>query len=998
MFTRAWLTALPDLGTVTENAHDEDELQAMALATEQEAAVSAEAEATRRESGHSGISGTTAKTSFSQEELADLDSDVIVDVLPDLVNAADQMATLLVHHDPKARPVIWKEIRIQGSRYNKLYSNRLASLSVHKRSFGSQEYIQPSIVSRALLGVQSPGEVPDGLWRPDNILFMINLAQMLRAVLVLVNDPVKLTQEGYNSLELLDAHFARTCLAVNNVNNTNIVPLTPIYAAKGERSDSLIVCLGTVTENTHDEDELQAMALAAEHEAAVSAEAEATRRESGHSGISGTTAKTSFSQEELADLDSDVIVDVLPDLVKAADQMATLLVHHDPKARPVIWKEVRIQGSRYSKLYSNRLASLSVHKRSFGSQEYIQPSIVSRALLGVQSPGEVPDGLWRPDNILFVINLAQMLRAVLVLVNDPVKLTQEGYNSLELLDAHFARCIAGPVPDTEALRMLLHIQTQLVIVRLSTWQETPQFDPIDVITDSFFKRDADGDLVYKDAETLQMQDLAEADQQSWSGMMEQLVERDLKSPFREGIPLDMALAQLRSKYKWSLFVDQVIRYYTHRSTQLGQQIAAAGGFSNILEKMSEEVQRREDARLADMKRQSFRKPGSTPRKGFGKRAIAAMKAREKRLSETSTAPPAATAPAAEAPVAPVLDPRLAATQAEGPNDVQEDDWAPQPEEQVEDQPPAQQRAGSGLDLTGFRNMQTQNAKKGKAPARFLDRQENAVRISFDDSQESQQTLPGEGIAFRLPDHSSASDPYHVALSGVPAKRPFSQVNDEPQEFDPTQDTGFQVDTRDIAAADARRKTAPRPSIQPRSRAPPASKSNTANHERPASASASPSKRQRKNPGSAIPPPMPDADPEGGNIPPEQFYERAKVLAKHGRIVATQNKPQQVRTPWLPEEENALISLIERHGGNGISYASLKRQDEDEGDVLGRRSAEDMRFKARNMKFTMMGARVPLPENWECVVLDRKAIMKLRERSFQYEQERIRQINDAAPGV
>ncbi|KAK0316346.1 hypothetical protein LTR01_000093 [Friedmanniomyces endolithicus] len=726
--------------------------------------------------------------------------------------------------------------------------------------------------------------------------------------------------------------------------------------------------LGTVTENGTEEKDHEALALAAEQEAALSTEA--GRRESGYSGISGTTAKTSFSQEEIADLDPDTIIDVLPDLAKDASKVASLLVgelvDYDASVQSQVWKDIRTTGSRHNKRYTHRLDSLDVHKRNFGSQEYIQPSIVSRALLGVHSIGEVPTGPWRPDNILFLVNMAQMLR--LVLVSDPAEFTQEVYNSLELLDAHFMPCIAGS-PDREALRLLLTIQTQLVIVRLSEFQNVPQFDPMDVITDSFFKRDADGELMYKDAEALQLAELAN---QQILTTVTRLVHK-LKAPFKEGKPIVEAVAQLRSKHKWAKFVDEIINYYVHRSAQVDQEIAAAGGLEEVIESMSRGIQRREDARLAAMKRQSFASSG--PTKGFGKSAIANMKAREKRVSEMSDVAAVASAPTGRAPVVPSMNPRLAATEAQAV-----DDWAPPPVEEVEDQPPAQRRVGSTLDMSGFRNLQAQNAKKAKAPVRFLDHQEDAA-----DTAQHRGVLPDEGATFRLPGRSSASS--HMMSSSAPAKRPFARMDDEPEEFEPTQDTGFQLDTRDTTAADARRRLAPRPIAQMRPRTLPASShSLTADYNAPAptSASAGLAKKQRKNPGSTIPPPLPNADPEGANIPREHFYPSVKVLARQSRIGGTQGQRQQVRTPWTEDEEYALLQLIEEHCANGIRYADLKTLEAAEGNVLGRRSAEDMRFKARNMKLNILLARTALPENFDYVKLDRKMIEKLQERGVGYE--------------
>jgi len=99
----------------------------------------------------------------------------------------------------------------------------------------------------------------------------------------------------------------------------------------------------------------------------------------------------------------------------------------------------------------------------------------------------------------------------------------------------------------------------------------------------------------------------------------------------------------------------------------------------------------------------------------------------------------------------------------------------------------------------------------------------------------------------------------------------------------------------------------------------------------------------------------------------------------------------VRTPWSQEEDNALIDLIEEEGGDGISYAKLKSIDNMRGPDarLAKRSAEDMRFKARNMKETYLKGRSIMPNNFNYIVLDKKAINKLHSLGIDYRQERIR---------
>lgn len=714
-----------------------------------------------------------------------------------------------------------------------------------------------------------------------------------------------------------------------------------------------------------DEEQIQAEDLAADQNAAPAlndADDFAPRHESVISGVSQTTAKTTFSQEEIADLDPDVMVDVLPNLASAAEQLANLLVPADPNTRPVVWKEIRIDGSRHRKLFSNRVSSLMVHKHSFGSQEYIHPAIVLRALLGVQTMDEVPAAPWRPDSVIYLVNLAQMLRRVLVDVQDPSELDMEGYEALATLLTQFAPAIAGPQFDVEAVQTCLSLQVQLCVARLHIFQGHPGYDPTTIINETFFQTDDDGAPSYIFHEAMGLDSIGDAELNAWKDTIQQLVD-GITTPFQtQDRDFAAALHSVRITYPWDQFVQQVVQYYEARKARLDQEITAAGGVGGIVEALTVEVERREIARHAETKRQSLTHPGSTPKKAFGSIAISNLKARQQRLSGV-------VAQTQAAPVAQMMDPRLTEGQQEAP--PLHDDFVLQPaDDGYEGQPTAQQTAQSTLGLlSGFQDLQRQNAKgKGRS---FIDRQEAAHRVTFDESQQSQSQpqflLPGQGAGdyqhgAGIPGRSSAPGPYHVTSSSN-NKRPYTDVDNDVPDFEPTQDEGFQTDTRDTSAADERRRLAqlsrPAPP-RPRNAQPASTAGGTVDYEYPGSSTTSPhtarpspAKRARKNPGSTIPPPIQPLDPDAGPLPSEQSYQRAKILAKHGRVVAARNKPPQIRQPWTDEEDNALINLVVEHAGEGLSYAALKKHDEVEGRALGRRSAEDLRFKARNIKLTFL---------------------------------------------
>jgi hypothetical protein len=656
------------------------------------------------------------------------------------------------------------------------------------------------------------------------------------------------------------------------------------------------------------------------------------RRESRHSVISGTTAKTSFSQEEIAELDADVMVDNLPSLAASAEQLAKLLLPPDHHARLVMWKEIRVANSKHNKLYRSRINAINAYKPSFGSQPYILPAIVLRALLGVDHIEDVPPGPWRPDDLLYGVNLATMLRNILVDIPDPGRIGNEAYQNFQHLGAYFAPAIAGPDFDPEALKTSLAIQTQLAIMRLESNIPEPEYDPQAIITEALLTSNEQGDLVYRYADALGLADMPEGDDS-----VKQRVDK-MYEPYGENYDDPMtALAFLKMAFPWDAFVDQIVQYFEGRRAQLEQQINAAGGADAIVAGLSAEVQRRESARTADMKRESFTATGTTTtRKGFS--AAALKQWQNRRRSQ------AAAAPSSTAPVAQMTDPQLAPQQQPVASAPVDNDWAPAPQDDHEG-PPAieettQERARLALkNLTSFQEQQMKwtNGAKGKQ------------RMA------SSSTVPGQ--EFQLPGRASARGPYPLdqpQSSGV--KRTHAEMDDGPAEFDPTQDEGFQTDTRDTTRADARRRAL---AAYPTGRRP-APRSSIVDYETPGSATSSPArsgrapKRQRKNPGSAYPeiprPDGPDAPPLDANRPD---YEHAKIMAKLSRVEASQRKPPQARRPWQPEEENALIQLIQNHAGEGVSYSALKRQDDREGGVLRHRTAEDMRFKARNMKLTFL---------------------------------------------
>lgn len=219
-------------------------------------------------------------------------------------------------------------------------------------------------------------------------------------------------------------------------------------------------------------------------------------------------------------------------------------------------------------------------------------------------------------------------------------------------------------------------------------------------------------------------------------------------------------------------------------------------------------------------------------------------------------------------------------------------------------------------LTGKLAIANARDEEERQKRRFIDPQPNGVRIS-DDMLESQSATQRQTSGTQ----QMEIDP---VLSG--------------EVEDPSEDEGYQQDQRNIPG----RRPQPRPSALPH-RAPVQAQSSQPARRRRTSEIDTPNKRQRQNPGQSLVPyqATDDDDVNAVNL----------ASTKARQIRAENRKPQRGRKPWTKEEVGALVRLIRAHG---ISWSYLKSIDnEKEEPALADRTAEDCRFKARELKKNSM---------------------------------------------
>ena len=195
-------------------------------------------------------------------------------------------------------------------------------------------------------------------------------------------------------------------------------------------------------------------------------------------------------------------------------------------------------------------------------------------------------------------------------------------------------------------------------------------------------------------------------------------------------------------------------------------------------------------------------------------------------------------------------------------------------------------------------------------------------------------------------------------SQEPQYQPAIPTQQDAGELVVTQDGAFQTDGRNIASTPHQRRGAPSHRTSPSRQ----------------------SYQEQNSPqdGRAV-------TPQG--TPPASDYATVQQQAKLFTAGLRRDKVPQKRKAWTSDECDALIHGIGRYHN---AYATLKADDLKHRADLRDRSAEDLRHKARNMKFDYLKAGVTLPPGFESVLLDKKFQDKLTAMGREYVQAQMRQ--------
>lgn len=704
---------------------------------------------------------------------------------------------------------------------------------------------------------------------------------------------------------------------------------------------------------------------------------------------SATTAKTTFSVEEISELDTDVMLDSLKNLDSASEELLRMLTSAlpQPQMKSTTLDEIVTEGTKAYKLYQRRLTAFMLYKGDYISarQDYIRPQNVSRALFDVPTTEGIPRAAMRPDSVLYKANLAQMLHMLLVHVRSPSIANFDIIEVLEGLDQVFPKVVAGPFFSPAALTTSLAITTQLAIYRMASFIEDPNFNPQGLAEHAFTTDSGNDTPMYRHHISLHLDDLPVEQTSMCLDRVNSLV-AGLKGPFDDSNEFDNveALESVQQTWPWIGFLeDHLFPYYLERKSELDAEVKASGGIENLDTSVKKSVQNRDELqRLAALTAnldQSRQSSARSKKQSLTANAVQALKA----FTPTGGPPTQGMAPVAQM-MAPQLGEQFSNNQFDVSNSM------PPPEN------------NNLQDLSEFQDInRTQKSSagrgrgkgrgKGKGNAKsFNDPQTGAHRVEWDESQAQAGLVPYE--------------------SSVLGKRGRDAEEEQAVQWEPTQDGGpqdededaaFETKAGDLAAADARRQAAPT-SIQ---------------HGRPYLSQApyfgtepdSPSTQQRpakrRNPGSSAPGDYPstaqnpmnqDPNAEPNQAPPStaqaQDYNQAAWTARQYRIL-NHSTPARERRVWTDLETEALMTYInEWPEEDNLHYAAMKRKDTTEEGLhaLNGRTAEDIRFRARNMKVNFLLSRSQdIHPNWAKVQLAKKEIDKLHARGVPYSQAGLR---------
>ncbi|RMZ81301.1 hypothetical protein DV737_g2577, partial [Chaetothyriales sp. CBS 132003] len=199
----------------------------------------------------------------------------------------------------------------------------------------------------------------------------------------------------------------------------------------------------------------------------------------------------SDSQQELNVLNYDLLLDSLPDLKDEAVKLLSNFHRNDPDDLVAYLHTFNDPAAPSTTRCYIALKKLLATREAFGTRTWALPPIIVRKLKHGEPWPEIADGMWRPDAILYLANLAQFVAGLALpanadlqaLLTDAFSFYPHIFSSIEPGNRFTSPDIAALLRIGDALR------TQFFLIEARAAVNHPGFDPDALLTRVFFDND-----------------------------------------------------------------------------------------------------------------------------------------------------------------------------------------------------------------------------------------------------------------------------------------------------------------------------------------------------------------------------------------------------------------------------------------------------------------------------------------------------------------------------
>lgn len=332
----------------------------------------------------------------------------------------------------------------------------------------------------------------------------------------------------------------------------------------------------------------------------------------GLSTLSGTTALTSHSVQEMADLDLEMIVKLIPALFRDTSQLLELLIPGDvtPINVQEIVRELQVPGSSRGKMLRYVEETFNITRKNFGSEMFINTTIVLRKLFNNRDPGTEDS---RPDVVLQAANIATLVKGLLVAQRDspstmPILQRLDDLFPSPFLSRFESNSQYGSsVLVDRSFDFALELRTQTVISILMTSRGDPNYDPDQLIAQIFCEPPAQRNPslnTYEDSVLNGEFRRIGGSTDSWPISKSEFSSQSIRihdrvEAIRESFHVDaqamedgdyVDFDQLHNKFPWIDFIVHAMKWCQLRIEEINKNIETQGGSYNIATTLAEEIQ------------------------------------------------------------------------------------------------------------------------------------------------------------------------------------------------------------------------------------------------------------------------------------------------------------------------------------------------------------------------------------------------------------------------